>query len=772
MKVSQSHNRGTRHVSCALKLAALAGLGLALPQTSYAGQVFWADGADAENNWNEASNWSPATVPGAADFVILDNTDPAGKTALVNSDVPDVQTLYVQSGNVLRVESGGDLNVNNPDSAVGVVPNNDVDTNAGVVGVFDQGIRIGDGYLATSGGVGSAVVTGTGKLTMDSDNFASFMRVGVSGGTGTLTQDGGEITITRDMIVGDGASFNDGTSNISGAGSSGTFTQSGGTTTSGWGVIGANGGTGTYNLSAGTRTVNGWTAVGNAGGTGTFNMTGGTMVGNGDLVVGARGGNGTVNQSGGTASYGWTFIGRNDNGGGTGDYNLSGGSMSDSGRFHVGEGAGSVGTFDQSGGSLTQTVDGNGGWGFVGTGGAQGTYNQTGGTVSTAAWIRVGNGTGSQGTYNLSNNATLTVGTGSGDVGEDILYIGVGGGTGTLDIKDTATVNTRALIVGEEGGNGTVTQSGGAVNVSEVFMGIRLNNVPGTASYTLDGGSVGTALDFTVASGASSTATLNINNVNGNVATNVNVGDDLFVGIGSGGNGTVNQTGGILRLGTVTNTDTDAATVGSLFLAGSSSTGSYTLSGGVIDGNGGTFTGGATPTSRTFNFTGGRIEDVSAIGSATVAFPIDQQGGTLAPGASPGITTIFGNGTNAYTLGAAGTLEIEINGLLAGTEHDQLIVNNGLVSLAGNLDLIAGAGLTPGEYLILLNDSTDAIAGMFAGRADDSMFIEDGYEFTINYQGGDGNDVSLTLVPEPTSLALLGIGAMGLLARRRRNSAA
>ncbi len=157
---------------------------------------------------------------------------------------------------------------------------------------------------------------------------------------------------------------------------------------------------------------------------------------------------------------------------------------------------------------------------------------------------------------------------------------------------------------------------------------------------------------------------------------------------------------------------------------------------------------------------------------SAINFFLEQEGGTLAPGASPGTTTIVGNGTNSYTLGALGTLEIELQGLAAGIEYDQLIANNGLVTLLGNLDLIAGPGLMAGEYLILLNDGTDAITGMFAGRAEGSMFIEDGYEFTITYLGGDGNDVALTLVPEPTSLALLGIGAMGLLARRRRNSAA
>lgn len=52
------------------------------------------------------------------------------------------------------------------------------------------------------------------------------------------------------------------------------------------------------------------------------------------------------------------------------------------------------------------------------------------------------------------------------------------------------------------------------------------------------------------------------------------------------------------------------------------------------------------------------------------------------PGDSPGILTIDGN----YEQTAAGLLEIEIGGLTAGTQHDQLVVNGGAM-LAGRLEL-------------------------------------------------------------------------------------
>ena len=105
---------------------------------------------------------------------------------------------------------------------------------------------------------------------------------------------------------------------------------------------------------------------------------------------------------------------------------------------------------------------------------------------------------------------------------------------------------------------------------------------------------------------------------------------------------------------------------------------------------------------------------------------------------------------------------------------------------------INGANLVPtlnyvptaGDKLYVINnDGFDAVTGTFAGLAPGATLnlvsTVDGqtYPFTISYNGEYfgggttlGNDVVLVAqaVPEPTGLALAGLGALGLLARRRR----
>ena len=67
------------------------------------------------------------------------------------------------------------------------------------------------------------------------------------------------------------------------------------------------------------------------------------------------------------------------------------------------------------------------------------------------------------------------------------------------------------------------------------------------------------------------------------------------------------------------------------------------------------------------------------------------------------------------------------------------------MTLAGNLDIIASPGLPNGTSWTILNKtSAGAVSGTFASKPQGAAFVASGYTWTINYTGGDGNDVVLT----------------------------
>jgi hypothetical protein len=170
--------------------------------------------------------------------------------------------------------------------------------------------------------------------------------------------------------------------------------------------------------------------------------------------------------------------------------------------------------------------------------------------------------------------------------------------------------------------------------------------------------------------------------------------------------------------------------------------------------------------------------------------------GLIDIGNSPGIIEVF----DSFTLLDTATTRIEIFGNEPGTSFDQLFVRQRVAeegdtpfytvttSLAGTLELVFAPEFTPGfseEWMIIINEGRvtgefDAIAtqGLVASTDPDSFLayrINDsdvllgelnGYGIFYNPTAGDGNDIAVYSVPEPTSLALLGIGAFFLTRRR------
>jgi hypothetical protein len=171
-----------------------------------------------------------------------------------------------------------------------------------------------------------------------------------------------------------------------------------------------------------------------------------------------------------------------------------------------------------------------------------------------------------------------------------------------------------------------------------------------------------------------------------------------------------------------------------------------------------------------FNFTGGRL----AIAGTYFGDHLDQQGGTLAAGNSPGSMSITGD----YTMAAPAVLEVELagNGGVAGTDFDQLVVS-GNATLGGTLDLsyINAFTATPGQSFVILTAAT--LTGTFAQVT--GTDAGPGKVFRVQY-----NANNVTLVVDPASpgvpalapggwmilMLLLAVAGAAVLCRNRRFS--
>ena len=119
---------------------------------------------------------------------------------------------------------------------------------------------------------------------------------------------------------------------------------------------------------------------------------------------------------------------------------------------------------------------------------------------------------------------------------------------------------------------------------------------------------------------------------------------------------------------------------------------------------------------------------------------------TLELGNSPAQVTINGN----VTFDGNDTLHMEINGLTAGTQYDQLVVN-GTVDLGGALTehdrQHDRRELSASRSRIIDNDDTDPVTGTFFGLANGATLMVNSQLFEIFYDGGTGNDVVLVRIP-------------------------
>jgi hypothetical protein len=125
------------------------------------------------------------------------------------------------------------------------------------------------------------------------------------------------------------------------------------------------------------------------------------------------------------------------------------------------------------------------------------------------------------------------------------------------------------------------------------------------------------------------------------------------------------------------------------------------------------------------------------------------QGATLSPGylhgvGSPGALTI----QSALTFNADAIYKVDVNSDTA--TADEVIANG--VTINGGAQFafadIGSATLPIGTvFTVINNTSATPIAGTFSNLPTGSMFTANGNTYQVNYEGGDGNDLTLTVVP-------------------------
>jgi autotransporter-associated beta strand protein len=364
---------------------------------------------------------------------------------------------------------------------------------------------------------------------------------------------------------------------------------------------------------------------------------------------------------------------------------------------------------------------------------------------------------------------------------------------------DSGNNNNGGFILflrGSTAGNGTFTINGGAVRgaMGGYIAFFAIGDIPTAANgiFTINGGAVrgagGGSAIFEIFSDAGA-ATLTANGgLNGGEGGLIEFSDDSFGGsarVQVFGSGRLDISGHVAPGVTVGSIEGDGLvflgarnlTVGSNHLSTNFS--GLIQDGGLSGGTGGSLTKigtGKLVLSDPNSYTGGttvkrgRLIINNRHDSGTGSGPVEVNGGrfggmgivagavTVGSGVgreavlSPGYHHSFNPGTltiqSPLTFNSDGTYEIEVN---SSTETVDKVVAFGVTINTGAQTLFADLGngtFTVGNvFTVIDNTSATPIAGTFSDLPDGAVFTLNGNNFQASYTGGDGNDVTLTVVP-------------------------
>lgn len=145
---------------------------------------------------------------------------------------------------------------------------------------------------------------------------------------------------------------------------------------------------------------------------------------------------------------------------------------------------------------------------------------------------------------------------------------------------------------------------------------------------------------------------------------------------------------------------------------------------------------------------------------------IAEAGSFVKPGTSPGTLTVTGD----VTFESGSTFEVELLGTLSG-QWDQILMTGVYeVTLNGaTLSVLAPNPLTIGYVFPIIENWGSIDSSTFSGLPDGTTFVAGANTFQINYGTlpGYADDVTLTVIPEPSTLGLVGMIVAAVLLRRR-----
>ena len=113
---------------------------------------------------------------------------------------------------------------------------------------------------------------------------------------------------------------------------------------------------------------------------------------------------------------------------------------------------------------------------------------------------------------------------------------------------------------------------------------------------------------------------------------------------------------------------------------------------------------------------------------------------------------------STLTLNSDAIYRFELNSTTA--IADKIIANGVTLNGAAFLFTDLGVGrLGLGTMFVIIdNTSNSPISGDFSNLADNSTFSNNGNTYQVFYEGGTGNDLTLTVVPELSTWRMLGLG--------------